>query len=202
MSFVKYLQSSALAATVIIPTGAMAVDDVENFSARGLGALPCSDLISMVTGPQRDVSSELIVAWLAGYISHANRTTPDTYDTVPVQNLYGVATVLARICEGNPSTIVEPIAHTILTTFQPLALSEAEELQEISNDTTTIRIATSVIQHVQSRLIERGLLPEGSADGAFGPMTRTALSEFQEGLGMTATGIPDPITVYLLETSS
>lgn len=201
-SVVKLLRISALAAAIAPASGALAQEETKDFSARGLGALACSDLLTMITGPERDVTSELIVAWMAGYISHANRITPETYDIVPVQDLYGVATVLARICERNPSELVEPMANLVVNAFQPLAVSEAGEVLEISNDTTTIRVARSVVQQVQDRLIERGLMPAGSADGQFGPMTRTALTEFQEGLGATPTGIPDVITVFLLVTTS
>lgn len=45
------------------------------------------------------------------------------------------------------------------------------------------------VRKLQERLIELGYLPEGSADGAFGGQTRTAVRRFQYYNGLTVDGI-------------
>ena len=50
------------------------------------------------------------------------------------------------------------------------------------------------VKQLQQRLIELGYLEEGSADGAFGNMTRRALIAFQEANGLVADGVAGDAT--------
>ena len=48
------------------------------------------------------------------------------------------------------------------------------------------------VEKLQNRLIELGYLAEGSADGAYGNMTYTAILKAQKAFGMTEDGIATP----------
>lgn len=51
--------------------------------------------------------------------------------------------------------------------------------------------------HLQT-LLSRLALYHGELDGRWGPLTRTALSEFQTRMGLSPSGIPDDLTLSLL----
>jgi len=53
------------------------------------------------------------------------------------------------------------------------------------------------VQALQTALASKGFSP-GSLDGAFGPLTRTALANFQRAIQMPATGVADAATLHAL----
>ena len=56
------------------------------------------------------------------------------------------------------------------------------------------------VHALQVRLIELGYLEEGTDDGSFGPMTRDALSLFQENNSLPVTGVLDEETLTVLRS--
>lgn len=59
---------------------------------------------------------------------------------------------------------------------------------------TELKLGSSgeAVEKLQNRLIELGYLAEGSADGAYGNMTYTAILKAQKAFGMTEDGIATP----------
>lgn len=55
------------------------------------------------------------------------------------------------------------------------------------------------VRHLQSTLVQRGLLEADDIDGRFGPLTRAAIARQQQQHGLPATGEPDDLTLLLLE---
>lgn len=189
---------SVFAVATLLPASSFAATDDGNFAARGIGAQSCENLTSFFKGEDKDVVSTQLGAWVAGYITHANRVTPDTYDMMPIQNIYGVATILARICDRNPESLVEPVMNRIVSIMTSFVQSEATPLSVVENDGKEVAIRQAVLMDAQSRLIARGHLESGNDDGVYGPRTREALINFQQSNNLEVTGLPDALTLFVL----
>jgi general secretion pathway protein A len=57
----------------------------------------------------------------------------------------------------------------------------------------------AALQDMQRHLQQLGLLPIGRIDGWFGPITQTALKQFQAKFNLPLSGEPDALTILLLE---
>jgi len=191
----------AFIAATAAPGVAVAANAEGSFLARGIGAISCGDMVTLVTGPQRETVSERLVAWLAGYMTHVNRTHPTAYDAMPLPSLDALATVVARVCSTNDEVRMEAVLQGVLNTLEPLASTSAEQPLQARNAEAVVTIRPSVLRAVQERLIARNLLPPGSADGAFGPMTSQALTRFQEEAGIATSGLPDAWTIFILHAA-
>ena len=193
----------ALALTAILATtGAPSLaQDAGGFVVRGMGALSCDQLVSTLQSEQSEDAAVQLVAWLSGYVSHANRADAEINDVLPYANVNGLGTVVARICANSPNAQVEAVTASALATLAPLAVSEPEDAVELRRGEAAVLMRPSVLQGIQERLIARELLPEGSADGVYGEQTATALASFQETAGIDPTGLPDAWTVFVLQVA-
>ena len=189
---------TALLATTGTPSMAQ---DAGGFVVRGMGSLECEQLFRALQSEQSDDVAARLVAWLSGYVSHANRADAEINDVLPYANLNGLGTVVARLCAGNRDAQVEAVTASALATLAPLAVSEPEDAVELRSGEAAVLMRPTVLQGVQERLIARELLPEGSADGVYGEQTATALASFQENTGIDPTGLPDAWTVFVLQVS-
>ena len=186
-------------ATMLCSIGAPGqAQDEQGFVTWGMGSLSCETLIGALQGEQASEAASRLIAWLSGYVSYANRTAPDINNVVPYSNIDGLATVVARVCAANTEAQVEAVAAFVIATLEPLAVRDVEEPVELARGDAAMQIRPSVLQAVQDRLIDRDLLPEGSADGVYGEQTAEALAGFQEAEALDATGLPDAWTVFLL----
>ena len=192
------LALTTLLATIGTPSLAQ---DAGGFVVRGMGSLGCEQLVSALQNEQSDDAAARLVAWLSGYVSHANRADAEVNDVLPYANLNGLGTVVARLCAGNRDAQVEAVTASALATLAPLAVSAPEEVVELRKAEAAVRMRPSVLQGVQERLITRELLPEESADGVYGEQTAKALARFQEDTGLEPTGLPDAWTVFVLQVS-
>jgi hypothetical protein len=190
----------ALSLACMLPAATHAANEDGVFSVRGLGVFGCGDLVAALRSEESTGAAERLVAWVSGYLSHANRTHAAAYDLMPIQSMDGIATIVARLCDANQENPVEAVVHSVMTSLEPLALDQPEVPEEARNGEAAVFIRPSVLAALQERLIARELLPAGSANGAFGPQTSQALTAFQEGLGIEQTGLPDAWTIFLLAT--
>lgn len=168
------------------------------FAVRGIGARQCAEIVSLLTGPERNNTALQLSSWAAGYLSHANRSTPGVYDVMPIQDMLDVATLVARMCENNPDALVEPVMERFVALLSSGQQSDASELTTISAGERDIQIRQSAMAAIQRNLISRNLLEAGNDDGLFGPMTRAALTQFQAANDLPETGVPDALTVYAI----
>ena len=193
------LKSLSFAALVsILPVSSFAASSDGSFAARGIGAQNCESLTTALTGETKEVTSIQLGAWVAGYLSHANRVTPETYDVMPIQNIYGIATILARICDRNPQSLVEPAIDSIVSIMGDYTQPTDSPLSIVENAGTEIAVRQSVLADAQRILIAQGYLDPGNDDGAYGPKTRDALSQFQQAKNLEANGLPDALTLFVL----
>lgn len=192
---------TALALTAMLAaTGtATTAQDAQGFVLRGMGALGCGTLISALDGEQSGDAAARLIAWLSGYVSHANRADGTVHDVVPYSDVDGLATVVARVCAANTEAQVETVTASVLATLAPLAVRAPEAPVELRRGEAAMPMRPSVLQALQKNLIERGLLPGGSADGVYGEQTADAVATFQDQADLAPTGLPDAWTVFLLQ---
>lgn len=189
-----------LASTLYIlsPVADAATED-GSFAVRGLGSLPCADLSQAVGGNAGTDTRADLAAWIAGYLSMANRMTPSLFDAVPVQDNRALASLVVAICRDNPNQMTETVLATVVESFSDAAARVSGELIEISVNDRTVRVRQPTILAVQERLVELGHLSSDSVvDGVFGPNTRGALEGFQASKSLNVTGLPDSATLIAL----
>ena len=191
----------ALTATLATTGTAALTQDAQGFVVRGMGALSCAALVNAIQGEQRDAAVARLVAWMSGYVSHANRAAADVNDVLPYSNIDGLATVVARVCANNQGAQVEAVTASVIATLAPLRLAQQEDAVELRRGEATVSIRPSVLKGVQQRLTELDLLPEETADGVYGDQTADALASFQEQANLGTTGLPDAWTVFLLQAA-
>lgn len=181
----------------VLATTSSAQDD-QGQMVHGMGALGCDVLVDTLQGDQASEAATRLMAWLSGYVSHANRATTGTFDVVPYTTMEEFATVVARLCASNPQAQVEAATGAALRMLTPLAVDGPSDAVELESGDNRLIMRTSVLQAIQQRLIARDLLPDSSADGIFGAQTAEALAAFQEQAGLQVTGMPDAWTVFVL----
>lgn len=183
---------------VFLAAPVMAATTDGDFATRGIGAQSCGALLTAFAGPDGAAVSDQLASWLAGYLSGTSRLSPSTFDALPIQDVYGVATIVLRVCQQNEPVLVETVAAEIVQGFLKAAPKIVSPVQTVVNDTASVEIRASVMQSVQNALVELELMPASAADGAFGPTTRDSLIAFQTSLGITPTGLPDAVTIFAL----
>lgn len=181
--------SLAISALVLLgSTAARAADPNGDFAVVGPGARSCAEFRGLVDSSSRD--SLLFVAWFQGYLSRTNLQTDNTYSVLPTVDANASATLLYRVCTNNPEASVERAADTLVTLFQPLAVTSMSEIVRIKEGERTLEIWQDTLLKIQQLLKDRGLY-SGTVDGLYGPGTRDALVAFQKERKIGETGVPD-----------
>jgi hypothetical protein len=191
------LASLTFALTINGMSGHSATTDGQ-FAARGAGALACADLVAMLDQPDRQVPTDQFAAWIAGYLSHANRATEGSFDVMAIQDNYGLAALAENICRTNPTVLVETVMATMLKQMSAGAATAPSDIVQVGEGEQRALLRAETLIGVQTRLVADGLLTPEAADGKFGPMTRDALKSFQKARGIGETGLPDVFTLYLM----
>ena len=186
------------AAPIVAAPGALAATETGQFAVRGLGSRPCGDLVVAVDGEAADEVMDAAALWIAGYVSHFNRSTPGIFEALPIVDNAVVARLALNVCGANPDVMFEAVVAQVIASFREGALSEESELVRIGPNGAVTTLRRVVFRKVQERLIDDGLMPVGSADGLYGPQSRQALIEFQKANRIAETGIPDPATLIMM----
>lgn len=196
------LSSLRLAAVLVAPlsfvTSVYAATSDGQFAARGIGAVQCQALPELLGGPENRTARDQFVSWIAGYISHANRSTSGVFDVMPVQDNYGTEALLEAICSQNPTLLVETVLFDIVKAFSSGSITGASDLISIEQDGKRVQLRAETLSRLQEKLVSLGHLSSDAADGEYGPMTRAGLLEYQKSVAITETGLPDPFTLFLL----
>lgn len=190
--------SAVLIALLVMVSALNAATPDGQFATRGVGALPCQALPGFLGDAQNRNPRDQFVAWITGYLSHANRITPDTFDVVPVQDNFGIEALAELLCRDNPSLLVETVVHEIVRAFADGAVIGVTDLIVIRQDDKSVQVRAETLKAVQDRLVSAGHLASDAADGAYGPKTRAALQAFQRAASIRETGVPDPLTLFFL----
>lgn len=184
--------------TSVTAQPASAASEDGSFASRGLGARSCSEVLSLVQGPDQEIVAAQLAAWVAGYVSHANRATPGVFDVMAIQDTTAIATLVTRVCEQNPDALVEPAMASLVAMMSAGSQTTGSEISTITVGELTTNVSQETLRMVQQELIELSLLNATSADGAFGPQTQSAIESFQTANNLAETGLPDPLTLFVL----
>lgn len=190
--------AAAVAVSCAIAAPARAVTPEGTFAVRGIGAQTCARLNEALSGGQAAAARASMAAWTAGWLSHANRSTENTFDLHPVLNNGDIAELLARLCRSNPDAIIETVLSSSTASLQSGAAEVASDPVEIESDGRRVVLREAVLRKTQDTLVAAGLLEPRMADGAYGPATAEALRKFQADRGIPFSGLPDMVTLYLL----
>lgn len=194
----EVMKTVLLIGALNVPTATLASEENSGFVVRGMGVFSCADVVDALTGSEPDLITVRYVAWLSGYLSHASRAHPKQSDALPFPDIDGFATVVARICESNPALPLETVTYNVLAILAEVNTNGAEAALAVEHNGLAMLLRPSVLEAVQRRLIQRGLLAEGQADGIFGPRSAEAITAFQESVGLEQTGLPDAWTIFVL----
>jgi len=189
------------AAALLLGAGtvpANAATESGDFAVYGWGARDCTSIVTILGGEQAAQAQGQLAEWISGYISARNRVTDDLYDLTPIKSQYPLVALARNICTNNPDQLFEAVVDAMMTSFSKLSLSDNSPLSQLSRNGRSANVNESTLFKVQQFLIGEGILEDGSADGKFGPKTAGALEEWQEGAGLTPTGLPDVATLFLI----
>lgn len=167
------------------------------FAARGIGAQTC-EAIADPDEDQRDATIASLSVWISGYVSHANRATPDRFDVSPIVDNRVLAAMVTQFCAQNPNELIETVFASVLDMTALGGQSSASELIQLSNGEISTTLRANAMVNVQQALADLDLVSQSDVDGAYGPKTRDALSAFQEQRSLQVTGLPDPVTLLNL----
>jgi hypothetical protein len=182
-------------APCLLPS-AHAANDKGQFGVRGVGSLPCAQVVAKIDAKAPDVPN--LVAWADGAHSLYNRGEADTFDAIPFASPMGLTTILAlNICRANPQALYVVAVLQALETMRPLRLRQAEQGVPLTVGDRTVSIKPETLRLVQTKLRERKLLAT-AADGKWNAETQAAIKKFQQSANLPTTEVPDPDTVFRL----
>lgn len=187
-----------LAAALAFAAPAQAETADGQFATRGIGAVQCKALPELLGPAENRTTRDQFVAWITGYLSHASRATPATFDVMPVQDNYGIEALAELLCRDNPELLVETVVFEIVRSLAAGAVTGPTDLVSLELDGARVDLRGETLRKVQDVLVAQGHLSADDADGAFGPRTAEALRAFQKAASIRETGLPDTLTLFIM----
>jgi hypothetical protein len=191
------VRTLAFAALIVAASSAEAADADGRAAPKGFGLATCEQFLEMARQPDNQNTVRAIAEWVNGYLTASNIYMEETYDIAPWQNPVYLLNVYARLCQQQPEQRFVAVVHFVNNALRETRLTKQQEMVTVEAGEQRMGIYKDILQNVQQSLIDKGYL-KGTADGAFGPMTRTALEAYQTAQQLAVTGVPDSFTVERL----
>ena len=142
------------------------------------------------------------IGWLEGYLTAANRFTPGTYDLTPWHTADVLGLVVDGHCDKNPNDRLFVIAQKLVASLMPDRLQQRSELlrlkaRDAKGAERTVAIYSDVLRRAQDALAKQKLY-QGPVDGQYNQDVQRSFANFQAAVGIDDTGLPDPLTLWLL----
>ncbi len=175
----SYIHGATLCSAMLFAVPAIGADTEGRFALRGFGTANCGQVVSAISersANELQTFVDQLSLWLSGYLTHANRTTPDVFDIIPFGSERDLLAVIVSRCEKLPSD-----ANFEATTAQVISVLSVHAVQNespISYNPGMIPLRIAIIERVQQRLIELGYL-SSSVDGLVGAETQSAIQAFR-----------------------
>jgi hypothetical protein len=179
-----------------LPRHAGAADTKGNFALHGVGAQTCQQFMDEVK-KNNPATNELLLSWLAGYMTAANRYVPKTYDVVPAMAPGAYVEMVNNVCAKSPNDRVEAAIAALFRGLSPARITSDSPLIVVQSGQNKIQIRRETFISVQNALMKRKLY----RDRPRNEMSRsleTALKAFQKEQNLKETGLPDAATVIRL----
>lgn len=186
---------AAAAALACAASASNAADQEGNYALRGIGSASCTDYNAALSGDA--AQAQVFVSWMAGYITARSRTADDTFDVLPLVSGADVAGLMRVICVQNEASTFEGALDAAIRLFEPARVRSDSPLLELAHEGNRVAIRQATLVQVQQALAAAGLYT-AAVDGAYGPGTRSAISEFQRQNELPITGLPDADTLVAL----
>ena len=177
---------------------ALAADDQNRFSIRGVGLLTCE--IYENEREARSATYQIFGGWIDGYITGVNQYAPDTFDVLSFESSELIAELLSTHCKTHPQDLVFAVLNSMFIKLQDDRIQEVSPHIEVTIDSRSVRLYEEVLRRIQTRLQEAGHYT-GEITGTFGESEQAALAAFQKSIGLEPTGFPDQVTLWKLMRS-
>lgn len=187
---------AALAAGSLSAVSSAAEPAESSFAVEGAGRLDCTAFI----GAREDKSSaeyQRMIGFVEGYLSAANRYEPNTFDLTPWHNALAFDIILKSHCTDHKEDTLISVVQRMVTGLRPVRVAQFSPMVEVGDDSHRAFVYETILRRSQAALKTRGLY-RGDEDGKFSPEMRDALIAFQRQSSLTATGVPDPATLWTL----
>jgi len=179
----KIFVPAAIAVSLALASPGLAADADGRFALRSLATLSCGQVVGAIEQSEGEELQTLVSQlsiWLGGYLTHANRVTPEVFDIVPFAAERDVLAVVVNRCEQLPAdTNFEAATASVVAILSEFAIPRESPLRSVQG---IIPLRESMIVRVQERLIAMGHLA-GTPDGVVGPATLNAIRAFQQSRG-------------------
>ncbi len=187
--------ASLLAVLLVAATPLAAADSKSSFALRGPALATCGQFLQAIEQKQENVI--LAGGWLEGYLTGVNQFLPQTFDIAPWQSTDSLLSLVRHNCDRNREQRFFEVVKALVEFLQQGRLKEGSERVVVEAGDKKIALYQVTVRDVQQALINRGML-QGTADGQFGPKTKTALETFQQEQKIQVTGLPDQLTLWRL----
>lgn len=176
--------SSAMSAT---PDGRFAVEDT--------GRVTCANY--MKARAAKSAQYAMMVSFIEGYLTAANRYEPDTFDLTPWHTTAATSIIVDDYCGRHGNDALAIVAQKLTVAFKPQRLQQFSPMVEISNGKAATGIYKSILERAQTSLKQKGLY-NGPVSGEYSPQLMASLLAFQKSNRLNPSGIPDAATVWKL----
>lgn len=174
---------------------AQAADPDGNFAIKGAGAGTCAQFSAAREQDARDFY--IYAGWIDGYVTGLNELDRGTYDLNPWGTTEMVAGMVDSHCRNNPDVSFHVAVRRLVQVLYSDRLQKRSQIVQVEHAGRGIALYEATLRRVQTVLKEKGLY-DGEVDGNFEAGTRAALERFQLAEGITASGLPDQMTLMAL----
>ena len=185
--------------------GVQAATTTGRFAIEGAGMATCSAFVEArkartVEGEKAQAGQDTyarFIGWVEGYLTGVNRYLDGTFDIAPWQTaeLYGV--IIGEHCEKNPNDRLFEVVQKMVVTLTPDRLKEPSAMVNLSIKGRGFAVYNEVIRRLQGALKTQGLY-QGQVTGEWDEETQKGVTRYQAAVGLQDTGLPDPLTLWLL----
>ncbi len=187
------IRALLIAGACLAACPALAADNQGRAAPKGWGLASCQQFLDQAKESEENVIR--IGSWLEGYISAANVYSEDTYDLAPWQDPVYLLNIIGRNCQNAPEERFIRVVHAYVQYLAQGRLKERDDVLIATSGENRRPVYKSVLIDVQEAL---GI----TADGVFGPGTKSALEEYQKANNLPQTGLPDSLTIERLLIAS
>lgn len=166
------------------------------FAVEGAGLAKCPAFLE-ARASRSDAYSRFI-GYVEGYMTAANRYSPETFDLSPYQTgeLFGM--IIENHCKTNPDDQLYYIVQSLAAQLEGDRLVNRSSMMRIDgSETGPVAVYEEVVRRMQQRLTEEDLY-SGEADGQFDEELQRSIENYQAAVGIQPSGLPDTLTLWIL----
>jgi Putative peptidoglycan binding domain len=173
-----------------------AADSKGRFALHGAGAQTCAQFTDEVK-KNDPVTNDLLLSWIAGYMTALNRSTKDTYDVTPIVQGEALIGFILLICDKSPDVRVETAIDGLFKSLVPARVVSESPLLTLEQDGKKLELRRQIFVAVADALIQKKYY-KGAPEDKLTLGLAAALKAYQKDEKLPETGLPDAETVVRL----